>query len=74
MSQEADEDYDPREQREVASPRCPWQPPTRQRIDPCHIEVCRTFEQAAGVVPMLKAIADPTRLRLLSLGAVPHGR
>jgi ArsR family transcriptional regulator len=26
-----------------------------------------TTDQAAGVVPMLKAIADPTRLRLLSL-------
>ena len=26
-----------------------------------------TTEQAAGVVPMLRAIADPTRLRLLSL-------
>lgn len=26
-----------------------------------------TAEQAAGVVPMLKAIADPARLRLLSL-------
>ena len=26
-----------------------------------------TADQAAGVVPMLKAIADPTRLRLLSL-------
>ena len=26
-----------------------------------------TVEQAAGVVPMLKAVADPARLRLLSL-------
>ena len=30
-------------------------------------------EQAHGVVPMLKAIADPARLRLLSLGGSAEG-
>lgn len=33
-----------------------------------------TAEQAAGVVPMLKAIADPARLRLLSLVLSHEGR
>ena len=44
-------------------------PTTVDGLD-CCVPLARepiTAEQAAGVAPMLKAVADPARLRLLSL-------
>lgn len=51
------------------------QPGTDDRLA-CCVPLARqpiSAEQAAGVVPMLKALADPVRLRLLSLVLAHEG-